>query len=223
VRTAAQTVTISGQASEGSGTGVRSVQVTASGHTLSTEHADPTSACTATSFTTSGAWSCTITIPRGAAAGQWPIISATVTDNSSGSTTYSASQITGAFGSPKFTVTSDEDLTAPVLTDITVSPTSMNVGSSAQPVSVSVRYTDDLSGVVSFTYRAQSVATPSQFVECSGTRTSGTGTDSQWACTATIPKGAEPGSWTQTFTAVDAAFNKSQRTPAALLTVTRTP
>lgn len=221
VRSGAQTVTVSGVVSDGSGSGISSVVVTASGHTLSTTHPDPTATCTAsgTGIGANGAWSCTLTIPRGAAAGQWAVVSAVVTDNASHTTTYSAGDVAAMFNA-KFTVTSDEDLAAPTLTDITVAPTTVNVGSSPQTITMTAHYHDDLSGVARVNYRVTSVASPSTFVECSATLLSGTPLDGIWGCSVTIPQGAPVGNWTQTFTAFDAAFNKLMNTPAALIAVT---
>lgn len=219
VRTGAQTVTVTGKANDGSGTGIKSVTVTAQGHTINSAHGDPTASCSAAA--PGGNFSCQFVIPRGAAAGQWPIVSAVVTDNGGGSTTYTATQISTSFGA-KFTVTSDEDVTAPMIDSIFVNPNTVDVTTSAQTVTVRVRVRDDLSGVASFTYRATSPSNPATFVECSGTLAAG---DSplygSWSCSVPIPKGSDPGRWSQTFTVVDAAFNKTAITPGAYLIVVR--
>jgi uncharacterized protein YjdB len=223
VRVSAQTVTVSGTASDGSGTGIKSVVVTASGHTLSTTHADPTTSCTATTVAANGAWSCALTIAPGVAAGQWPIVAVVVTDNASHVTTYGDGSRTPLFGA-SFTVTSEEDVVEPSgPANITVSPTNFNVGTSSQRVDVSSDYGDNLSGVVSFTYRATSPANPNTYVECAGTLISGTPTAGRWGCSVTIPQGSDPGLWAQRFTALDAAGNVSQHTIGAFLVVSRTP
>jgi hypothetical protein len=220
VRVSSQTVTVSATAVDGSGTGIKSVTVTASG--LSATHA-PTASCTATSVAANGSWSCTLTIQSGVAAGQWPIVSAVVTDNASHSTTYGDGSRTPLFGA-SFTVTSEEDVIEPSgPANITVSPTNFDVTNSSQRVDVSAEYGDNLSGVASFTYRATSPANANTYVECTGTLISGTSTNGRWACSVTIPKGADPGGWTQRFTAVDAAGNVSQHTIGAFLVVTRNP
>jgi uncharacterized protein YjdB len=219
VRTGAQSVTVSGTASDGSGTGIKSVAVTASGHTL------VPASCTASgaAVAANGAWSCTLSIPMGAAAGQWPIVSAVVTDNASHVTTYGDGTRTPLFGA-SFTVTSEEDVIEPSgPANITVSPTSFDVTNTSQRVDVAADYADNLSGVASFTYRATSPSNPNTFVECAGALISGTSKSGRWGCFVTIPKGSDPGGWTQRFTAVDAAGNVSQHTIGAFLVVTRTP
>jgi trimeric autotransporter adhesin len=234
VRGGAQTVTVSGTVSDGSGTGISSVAVTASGHTLSTAHPDPTAGCTATGagIGANGAWSCTFTLPRGAAAGPWPIVSAVVTDNASHVTTYSAGDIAAAF-SAKVTVNSNEDLTAPLLKDITVAEDGMSppqtnvltvdVTSGPKKVNVTAHYVDDLSGTASFTFKATSVANPKASVSCTGTLQSGTPADGVWGCSVTFPQNADKDNWTEDFTGVDAALNADTNRPAVLIKIVRTP
>jgi hypothetical protein len=220
VRSTAQPVTVSGAASDGSGTGIKSVTVTASG--LSATHS-PTASCTTTSIAANGSWSCTLNIAPGVAAGQWPIVSAVVTDNASHATTYGDGSRTALFGA-SFTVTSEEDVVEPTgPANITVSPTNFDVSNSSQRVDVAADYGDNLSGVASFTYRATSPSNANTYVECTGTRISGTPTNGRWGCSVTIPQGADPGGWTQRFTATDTAGNVSQHTIGAFLVVTRNP
>jgi uncharacterized protein YjdB len=224
VRTGAQKVTISGRATDGSGTGIGRVNVSAKGHTNSTAHGDPAISCSASGAAiVGGAWSCDLTIPAGAAGGQWVLTSVVVTDNASNATSYGEAQLSANFNA-KFTVTSDEDMIEPSgPSNITVSPVNVNVTNAAADIVVAADYADNLSGVASFTYRVTSPSNPNTFVECSGALKSGVPTNGRWGCTATIPKGADPGLWSQTFTAVDTAGNVSQHTIAAYIVVTRNP
>jgi hypothetical protein len=223
-RSTAQKVTVSGRAADGSGTGIRSVAVSATGHTISTTHGDPVVSCTASGAAVAGgAWSCDLTIPAGAAAGQWLLSSVVIVDNASNSTSYGTDQLSAAFNA-KFTVTSDEDRAEPSgPANITVAPVNVDVTNSDQRVDVSADYADDLSGVASFTYRATAPGTSGKFVECTGTLLSGTPRNGRWGCSVTIPKGADAGLWSQTFTAIDAAGNVSRHTIGAYLIVTRSP
>lgn len=222
VRTTAQTVTVSGRVADGSGKGIKSVVVSATGHTISTTHGDPVVRCTASGTAiANGAWSCDLTIPAGAAAGQWVLSSVVITDNASQTTSYGADQLSASYGA-KFTVTSDEDRVEPSgPANITVSPTTVDVTTADQRIDAAADYSDDLSGVASFTYRLTAPGNPSKFVECSGTLLSGTPKNGRWGCSVTIPKGSDPGLWTQTFTAVDAAGNVSAHTIGAFIVVTR--
>lgn len=226
VRTVAQTITVSGRVSDGGGAGIRSVDVTAKGHTISTTHGDPLSVCSAPApggTISAGTWSCDLTIPRGAAAGQWALVSVVVTDNGSNVTTYGADQLAANFNT-KFMVTSDEDVTIPSEpADIIVPRVEVDVTDAAQTIDVSVSYSDDLSGVASFVYRLTSPSNPNTFVECSGTLISGTPINGRWACSVVIPQGADPGYWSETLTAVDAASNKRSNTIGHSILVKRNP
>ena len=234
VRGGPQSVIVSGVASDGSGTGISSVAVTATGHTLSSAHPDPTATCSATGagIGANGAWSCTLTIPRGAAAGLWPITSVVVTDNASHVTTYNAGDIAAAFNA-KFTVTSDEDQAAPMLTSITVAEDgttpapaavlTVDVSSGPKKVNVTARYVDDLSGTAGFTFKTTSISNPTESLSCTATRLSGTAADGVWGCSVTFPQNATTGNWTEDFTGVDAAFNAHTDRPAAIIKIVRTP
>jgi hypothetical protein len=152
-----------------------------------------------------GTWSCTFTIPVGAEPGDWKIL-VLVSDAGYASRTYASADLSAASLPTTFKVLSNWDQNFPVFHSLSVTPTTVNVGSSAQTVTVSANLTDDRSGIARFDFIATSPSGTQ--VGCSaGAPTSGTILSGTWTCSFSIPAGAEAGNWAITVRATDRAFN----------------
>ncbi|MDA7702094.1 hypothetical protein N8879_01265, partial [Gammaproteobacteria bacterium] len=144
-----------------------------------------------------GVWSTTCTIPAGQAADDYYFSSSEFVDaNGIRNTCYTSDNsgdrnCSGVDGSTYLEITNDNsEADAPVLTEISMSPTSVDVTSESKDVTVSLKVTD-ASGVTarySPRFRALNLSTDS--IECpTMTLSSGTDKDGVWSTTCTIPAG----------------------------------
>jgi hypothetical protein len=155
--------------------------------------------------TSDGTWSCTLTIPVGAEPGNWNIV-VLISDAGYASKMYGSPELTAAGLPTSFNVVSTWDQTYPVFKSLTVSPTSVNVATGAQTITVSADLTDDRSGIARFDFFATSPS--GQRVACSSsTPATGDNLSGKWTCSVTIPADAEAGTWLITVRATDNAFN----------------
>jgi len=94
-----------------------------------------------------GTYQCTVGIPAYSEAGTWTVFYVYVADNVNNNHTYHTSDL-AALGFPtQLQVTSNQDLTAPVLASFTFSPTSVDTTTSSATVTMTAQVTDNLSGV----------------------------------------------------------------------------
>ncbi len=87
------------------------------------------------------------------------------------------------------------DVTPPMLADLDFSPTSVDVSSGPQTVTVTMHVTDDLSGVGSIYVSFYDAAT-NQYQQAYATRTAGNTLDGTWTADIVIPQLAADGIWT---------------------------
>ena len=142
-----------------------------------------------------GTWQCEMTIPAFSEAGTWTVLGVEVIDSGGNTKSYNTSDLQ-ALGFPiQLEVTSNQDVTAPVLTGFTFSPVTVNTTTSPAAVMVTAQVTDDLSGVM---YAGTNFQSPSrnQASACSGSLISGTDLNGTWQCEMTIPAFSEAGTWT---------------------------
>lgn len=198
-----KTVTATAHITDAGGSGVAQFAITATApHGAFTNCVD-TSLDSGTA--SDGTWSCTFTIPVGAEPGDWKIL-VLVSDAGYASRTYASADLSAASLPTTFKVLSNWDQTFPVFHSLTVTPTTVNVGSSAQTVTVSANLTDDRSGIGRFDFIATSPSGTQ--VGCSVTSpTTGDILNGTWTCSFSIPAGAEAGNWAITVRATDRAFN----------------
>lgn len=142
-----------------------------------------------------GTWSCTISFPKGSAAGTWAI--AVLLEDKIGNQHESFAPELDAAGLPSSLVVTgtDSDSDPPVLTELSLSPDTINVGAESGAVTVRARVTD--SGVG--TARMAVIATSpnnAALKTCETTALSGgTASDGTWSCSISFPKGSASGKW----------------------------
>src|SRR5262249_49878598 len=96
-------------------------------------------------------YSATVTVPRYAETGTWNVNYVSLVDCAGNGRSLSTADLSALGFAVSFTVTGQQDVTAPVLHALAVSPSSVDVGAAAATVTVTATITDDLSGVVSTT------------------------------------------------------------------------
>lgn len=114
-------------------------------------------------------------------------------------------------------VGSEEDIVAPEITSIAVTPTSLDVTSEAGKFDATITATDNLSGVrqISMQYRSPSGSQYLYFSASAYHRTSGTAQDGTYATSAQVSVDKEAGTYTlQTVTIQDEIGNYTSYTPA---------
>jgi hypothetical protein len=203
VTSGTKTVTATAHITDAGGSGASQFAITATApHGAFTNCVDTT---LDSGTTSDGTWSCTLTVPIGAEPGDWNLV-VLISDAGYASKMYGSADLTGAGLPGSFNVVSTWDQKAPVFNSLTVTPTSVNVASGAQTVTVSANLTDDRSGIAQFEFY---VTPPSgQPVGCSAAAPStGTTVNGTWTCTFNVPADAEAGTWRITVRATDQAFN----------------
>lgn len=198
-----KTVLVTGHVTDAGGSGVSQFAVTA------TAPHGAFASCVDTALdsgtTSDGYWSCSLTIPIGAEPGNWTLI-VLVSDAGYSSRTYATAELSAGSMPTTFNVVSNWDQTYPVFHALTVTPSSVNLASGAQTVTVTANLTDDRSGIGSFDFTATSPS--GKVVNCSASApTSGDILNGTWSCNATFPADAEAGTWQITVRATDRAFN----------------
>lgn len=176
-----------------------------------------------------GTWKCPIIIPHRAPGGAWNVIDVRLTDSVGHTTLLTPPQL-AALGLPtSFQVVSpNEDLTAPVLTGVTLNPATISVANGAAQGQVTLTATDAGVGV---TFGALTLWPPS-----GGSAGCGDEPDNRLpqqnatlTCTFDIPANAVAGKWSLAVLVWDAAGNTRQYSAQQLkeagftfeLTVTR--
>ena len=108
------------------------------------------------------------------------------------------------------------DTTPPILSSLSLTPSVVDVGASAQTITFTARIQDDLSG---FSYGYVKLRSPSGDQSAYGywSTVSGTVTDGIYTATATIPRNAEAGIWTVQADVYDDLSNSSSLYPVDLV------
>ena len=177
-----------------------------------------------------GFWSAPMTFPRFAEPGNWTLAFVTLYSAAGNHATLNTAALNAAGFPTTLTVTTTiGDTTPPQLTGLTFSPSSINVTSSAQAVSLTLTLTDNLSGVdfschtfciyvIGFTSPSGKQTQSSANYDF--TSVSGTPLNGQWNTTITIPRYSEAGTWTiNGLTIWDAANNTLRLTTAQILSM----
>ena len=166
-----------------------------------------------------GVWQATLTIPEFSESGQWTVTSITVPDAAGNELGLNTSQLTTLGFPTTLGVISNPDTTPPTLMGITLNPSSIDVTSSSQQVTLTLNLADSPAGVVfpggnqlGFAFRLTSPSgnqnqwlATTQFTLVSGTPQSGT-----WQATLTIPQYSEVGRWTVGELLLQDAANNSE-------------
>lgn len=150
-----------------------------------------------------GTFACDYVIPRSSLPGTWSIDGVVVSDRARNLRQYLAPELTAAGYSTNFTVVSrTPDLAAPVIKELSFTPSSVTVTSAAATVVFTARVSDVGTGVKEVRLQLQSrgfgPSLGSQGAACQNqqmSRTSGNAADGIWQCLVTIPKASAAGPW----------------------------
>jgi hypothetical protein len=173
-----------------------------------------------------GIWTAVVTIPRWAARGSWTVFEVLLYDTRYGedSTQFQSdyySRLPSWKTSWQSTFTVDSaDIQPPDVTSVIVSPSSVNTSDASKNIKVTVKATDNLSGVSvisvvgSATIQGRRRVTRGEAL----TRSSGTNLDGTYTGTLTVPKwaGAGPHVWSLDLKAYDRSRNEVHLTATQL-------
>ena len=155
-----------------------------------------------------GTWKCDVVMPRGSIGGAWRIKHVFVTDSAGKGVGYGDAQLAAAGMPSSIQVQNqDEDLTAPVVTSISVNPGSVNLATGAQVVEFTVKATDAGAGL----WRANvSLGPPGSGVAftCGATPVEGEGVRAGTVkCSVTVPANTVAGTWKLSIDLLDRPHN----------------
>lgn len=157
-----------------------------------------------------GVYSCTVTLPRYAAAGTWKALVAAfdAVGNQRGWTDTDLLLL----GFPtNLVVTSDSDIVDPSITALSFTPTAIDVSTGAKTVTCTMTMTDAKSGVdTARCFFNAPGASSQQNAGCSSNvLKSGTRQNGVFECTVSVPQYADQGTWTASVSAVDLVGNSA--------------
>ena len=142
---------------------------------------------------TNGNWRVNFTLPQGAAPGQWQLDIQAI-DDEVGNRLNGSSVPTASLPIVDVTSVADPDTDAPDIASMTLAPSSVDVGPSAQDVTATFHLTDE-TGAAHALAGLKSVDTGDVTANRQATLVSGTAQDGIWEATYTIPQGAAAGQW----------------------------
>jgi hypothetical protein len=136
----------------------------------------------------------TLTFPRFAASGKWNITEVSLRDNVNNYRPIGPAELQEAGFPSSVEVNGTEDIEAPVLTDLTLTPSEVDVSSADQPVEVTAHVSDNISGV---SYVGVAAASPDQKqgISTTLTRVGGSDNEAVFAGTLTFHQFAAAGEW----------------------------
>ena len=145
-----------------------------------------------------GTWEATVSVNRYAEKGTWTLDSVSLSDSLSNNRSMTRTELAAAGINASFEQTGATDTTAPTLADLSFTPTSIDTSQSSQTVKLTLRVTDDMAGLSSWSYPSVYVRSPSGRQTTYGTmatRVSGTDMNAVFESSITLPRGSEKGTW----------------------------
>jgi hypothetical protein len=162
----------------------------------------------ATGTSRAGTWKCDIVMPRGSISGAWKVKSISVADSAGKGTTYGDAQLAAAGMPAGIQVQNqNEDLTAPVVTSISVKPASVNLAAGPQVVELTFTATDAGAGLWRGYVGLRPPASGTSFT-CGGAPVQGEGVQAgTFTCSVTIPANTAAGTWKLSIDVLDRPHN----------------
>lgn len=144
---------------------------------------------------TDGIYEATVTFKRFIAPGPWKVSNLHMVDNVENEISLSPRRLEAKGFPDTVQVESIEDEAPPALAGFSISPSSVNVVSSSQSVTVSAHITDDLSGVASASVQFESPSGKQVTANAEFSKVSGTETDGMYEATVTFNQFIQSGTW----------------------------
>jgi hypothetical protein len=158
----------------------------------------------------SGTWTATVSVPRYAVAGSWPVSELSITDKAFNTAVYGPDNTALPAYTPLRVTDTNPDTTAPKVTGIGIQPASVDVSHGQQDVTLDFHATDAQSGVTGVSYVATSPSGEQQLSGNIDSLFSGTPQDGHWDAVLTLGSHAEAGTWTiSSVGATDAVGNSA--------------
>lgn len=141
-----------------------------------------------------GQYETTITFPQFSEAGDWTITTAYLYDKTTNRQDYNETDLAG-LGTTTVSVTSDEDVTSPVITGIEIIPAAIDVSTGDASITLTTSITDDLAGFdYAYLYFYSASNNQYRYVYV-GNIISGNSFDGTYQETVTFPQYSEAGDW----------------------------
>ncbi|HEY7767710.1 Ig-like domain-containing protein [Longimicrobium sp.] len=155
-----------------------------------------------------GAWKCSIVMPRGSISGAWKVKNVSVADSAGKGTGYSDAQLAAAGMPASIQVQNqNEDLTAPVVTSISVKPASVSLATGPQVVELTFTATDAGAGLRSGYVGLRPSAAGTSF-GCGAPPVEGEGVRAgTFKCPITVPANTVAGTWKLSIDLLDRPHN----------------
>jgi IPT/TIG domain len=144
---------------------------------------------------TNGVYEATVTFRRYITPGPWKVAGLRMTDNVENEISLGSRRLEAKGFPDTVQVESIEDEAPPAVAGLAITPSSVNVASSSQTVTVSAHITDDLSGVASASVQFESPSGKQVTTNVEFTKVSGTETDGMYEATVTFNQFIQPGTW----------------------------
>lgn len=143
-----------------------------------------------------GVWKCTVTLPRGAAAGTWTVTQVSLRDAADNAVSVNRPELAAAgFATTLTVVNTAPPATPPALTGLSFSPDPVNVGAGDGTVEVTFTATAS-EGVTRAYVNVEAPGAQLQQSCAAGGLDGGTPQNGTWKCSLTIPHRAPGGTWT---------------------------
>lgn len=151
----------------------------------------------------------TLSVPQYSATGTWYVDVVTVRDNAGNAGSQLRTELAARGLSWSFEQVGAGDTTAPVLQELSWTPTTINTAEAAQQITVTARVTDDLAGLVNpWSRPIISFVSPSgQHLGLHLTRIAGDALDGTYSSVLTVPALSESGVWTASVSVFDEVRN----------------
>jgi len=136
-----------------------------------------------------------LTLPQFSEAGTWSVLSITLRDNARNQIAFTEADFVGPAFATHVEVTSQQDIAPPDLLALAVSPPIVDVSAGSQIITVTIRVTDDLSGLESAGTELFSPTRNQSVPLVNFRRVSGTALDGIYEGELTLPQFSEAGTW----------------------------
>jgi hypothetical protein len=162
----------------------------------------------ATGTSRAGTWKCDIVMPRGSIGGAWRVKHVSVSDSAGKGTGYGDAQLAAAGMPAGIQVQNqNEDLTAPVVTSISVKPASVNLATGPQVVEITFTATDAGAGLWRGNVSLGPPVSGMAFT-CGAAPVEGEGVQAgTFRCSVTVPANTVTGTWKLSLDVLDRPHN----------------
>ncbi|MBP7146548.1 MAG: hypothetical protein KBD01_03315 [Acidobacteria bacterium] len=158
---------------------------------------------------TNGTFQCTVTIPRYSEQGTWVVEYVQLIDMVNNFKLMTTADLAAAGRPTNLSVTSTPDVSGPTLTNLTLTPQTIDTTSALQVVACTMTFADSPAGTSMAMCSFDKPATGHSYGCQALAPSSGTPQNGTWSCNVTFPVHAPGGTYEATITAIDTVTNES--------------